>query len=336
MQDLKPNTAKFSDEYRLLLRQKARTLKYDMWALFQTMVALAEPEAVLEMAALVPLPESTYEEDVALENAAEWQLSDRGRIPGYDGINMVDEPCWKSRDKIECQVVAPVEAHDLRQMDLYSAEHLRQPISVRRKKPLLLAYFGKPAVSCERKRGRADDTGDDADVDCCEEEEDEQVDEENEADEDAKLYEATYENLVKFNRAFFNREPLSGTELLEMYFIHLGAGATCKTLTRTLKDRREVNRTRWRSWKRCKRNVFGLNSPMRKSKLSQCWLASEVQDEVECDEEGSEASDDEEDREREREELMAKIETAILCKQANADGGEGFWDTVEELMGSRN
>lgn len=125
------NTAKFSDEWRRIIRQRASVLKHDMRALYRTVVEDATPEAVLGLAAQIALPESTLQEDAAMQSPPSGWLPaaapSGSTMPGYDGTRVVDEPFWKQWRKGEkktgFQARSPL--LDMCPEEIYSAQYLR-------------------------------------------------------------------------------------------------------------------------------------------------------------------------------------------------------------------
>ncbi|KAK3181238.1 hypothetical protein K4F52_007514 [Lecanicillium sp. MT-2017a] len=270
------NTAKFSDEWRRIIRQRASVLKHDMRALYRTVVEDATPEAVLGLAAQIALPESTLQEDAAMQSPPSGWLPaaapSGSTMPGYDGTRVVDEPFWKQWRKGEkktgFQARSPL--LDMCPEEIYSAQYLRLTREQRtRPKP----SPSPPRSSWKRRKDQDQDQRTaDADSDSGT---DSEVGEEDGSGLDARS---------KFNAVFFAPAPVTSAHLLQLHAVKADAKAACNRLDRGLKSQSAARRSRWKTWKRSRCRGKGHVPPTaaaaaparRPSRLAQCWSASDA------------------------------------------------------------
>jgi hypothetical protein len=69
--------------------------------------------------------------------------------------------------------------------------------------------------------------------------------------------------------------PITPASLLQLYAARCDANAAYKQLKQRLSDRETGRKQRWRDYKREKRQDPDMDMSRRKSRLWQCWTASD-------------------------------------------------------------
>ena len=287
-------TAKFSQEWRRIIRHRAHALKHDLESMYRMAIRLAAPEVVLYIASQVPLPESTFEEDCALQTLGpssgggfggekeqgddDWvcpgyttQFSFEHR--GYEGVNVVYEAFGKHYDNVKNNskkrekfvLSSASRVLDMRPEEIYASPHGNLQAKIQKRWPLKCGVDGRQSKlqKTEGKKRKSEGTS-----------------------AEGRRYDAKSAHLDTDScnngrgtnglMGGSDDGPITPASLFKLYADKCDAKAAYKQLRQLHKDRQDRRKQRWRE--REKRPERRLDRSARKSKLWQCWSASDFEE----------------------------------------------------------